>query len=62
MAAATIVVMGDTPEETAQKQQSLNYLAQNATAQELERLTTLAKSPKARKMLNENWWMLKAYV
>tara|TARA_B100000929_G_scaffold276002_1_gene250342 strand:+ start:34 stop:225 length:192 start_codon:yes stop_codon:yes gene_type:complete len=61
-ATATIVVLGKTQEETTKKQESLNYLAQNATVLELERLAELAKSPKARKMLNQNWFMLKAYV
>ena len=45
-ATATIVVLGKTQEETTKKQESLNYLAQNATVLELERLAELAKSPK----------------
>jgi hypothetical protein len=60
--AATILITGKTPNEEAKKTKALQYMADNLTLQEIERLEVMARSPKARNMLNNKWAFLKMYV
>lgn len=61
MAATVIVIAANTAEEN-KKAKSLQYLADNTTPLELERLEQMAKSENARGMLNDNWPMLKSML
>lgn len=60
--AATILATGNNPEEINKKVKALQYMANNLSIQEIQRLEEMARSAKARAMLNENWGMLKTMI
>lgn len=60
--AATIVITANSKEEEIKKQKALQFMANNLTMQELERLEKMARSAKARDMLNNKWGFLKMYI
>lgn len=60
--ATTLVVTASTPEEETKKVKAFQYMNNNLSLQQIERLEQMAKSPKARKMLDTNWGFLKMYI
>ncbi len=50
--AEIINISGKNPMDTARKKEALEYLANNATTEELQKLMNLSKNPMYRKMLN----------
>jgi len=60
--AATLIVTANTPEEEAKKVKAFQFMNNNLSLQQIERLEQMAKSPKARKMLDTNWGFLKMYI
>jgi hypothetical protein len=60
--AATVLVTGSTPEEEMKKTKALSFMANNLSLQEITRLEEMARSAKARAMLNENWAMLQTFI
>jgi len=62
MAATTIIITGTTNEEVSKKTKALQYMSNNLSLLEIQRLEEMARSPKARQMLNENWPMLKSFI
>ncbi len=62
MAATTIIITGTSKEEVSKKTKALQYQANNLNLLEIERLEEMARSPKARAMLNTNWGMLKSFI
>jgi len=60
--AATIIITGNSKEEISKKRKALQYMANNLSLQEIQRLEEMARSAKARAMLNENWSMLKSFI
>jgi hypothetical protein len=62
MAATTIIITGTSKEEVQKKEKALQYQANNLSLLEIQRLEEMARSPKARQMLNENWPMLKSFI
>lgn len=61
MPATTVLITGTTNEEVQKKSKSLQAIA-NLSLLEIQRLEEMAKSKKARVMLNENWTMLKSFI
>jgi hypothetical protein len=61
-ASATILITGISKEEVQKKEKALQYQANNLTLLEIQRLEEMARSTKARAMLNENWSMLKSFI
>ena len=59
--AATILVTASNKAEEQKKAKSLQFLA-TLSVQELDRLEQMAKSTKARGMLNENWSLLQTMI
>ena len=60
--AATVIVTGNTPEEEIKKTKALSFMANNLTEKEILRLEEMARSAKAREMLNKKWAFLKMYI
>ncbi|MFV8280558.1 hypothetical protein ACNKXS_03385 [Christiangramia marina] len=60
--AATILITGNNPEEETKKTKALQYMANNLSMDQIEKLEKMARSPKARKMLDTNWTFLKMYT
>ncbi|MGB7841152.1 MAG: hypothetical protein WBL21_00065 [Salinimicrobium sp.] len=60
--AANVTVTGDSPEEELKKKKALSYIGNNCSMLEIERLEKMARSSKAREMLNKNWAFLKMYI
>ena len=60
--AATVKVTGSNPVELSEKQKALQFMNDQLTVQEISRLEEMARSAKARAMLNENWSMLKTMI
>ena len=60
--AATAIVTASNSGEVIKKQKALQFIANNSSLQEIQRLEELARSPKARAMLNENWAMLHSMI
>jgi len=60
--AANVIVTGNTPEEEMKKTKALNFIANNCSTLEIERLEKMARSSKAREMLNKKWAFLKMYI
>lgn len=60
--AATIVVSANTKEEEVKKTKALQFMANNLSIDQIEKLEKMARSPKARKMLDTNWAFLKMYI
>lgn len=60
--AANVTVTGNTPDEELKKKKALSYIANNCSMLEIERLEKMARSSKAREMLNKKWAFLKMYI
>lgn len=60
--AATIVIMGKNPEEEKKKTKALQYIGNNLTLDQIEKLEKMARSSKARDMLTNKWAFLKMYI
>lgn len=60
--ATTVIVTANTPADEKKKTKALQFMANNLTALEIERLETMARSSKARAMLNENWGLLQTMI
>lgn len=60
--AATIIVTASNKTEETKKAKALQYMANNLSIQEIERLEEMARSSKAREMLNSNWAFLKSFI
>ncbi|MDT0643692.1 hypothetical protein RM553_12690 [Zunongwangia sp. F363] len=59
---ATLIVTGNSPEEEIKKTKELSFIANNCSALEIERLGKMARSQKAREMLNKKWAFLKTFI
>lgn len=59
---ATVIVTADNKTEEIKKIKALQFMANNLTLQEIERLEEMARSGKAREMLNNNWALLKSFI
>lgn len=62
MAAATVVITGTSNEEVTKKTKALQFMANNLSTLEIERLEQMARSEKAREMLTNNWPMLQSFI
>lgn len=60
--AATVLVTANNTADEKKKQRALQYLANNLSTLEIERLEQMAKSQQARAMLNENWGLLQTMI
>lgn len=60
--ATTVIVTANTPAEEQKKTKALQFMANNLTTMEVERLEIMARSTKARAMLNENWGFLQTMI
>lgn len=60
--AATIIVTKSNKAEEAKMSKALQFMANNLSLQEIGRLEEMARSKKARAMLNENWDLLKTMI
>lgn len=60
--AATIIVTASNKTEETKKAKALQYMANNLSIQEIEKLEEMARSAKAREMLNSNWAFLKSFI
>lgn len=60
--AATILITAPNKQEENKKTKALQFMANNLSMQELERLEEMARSAKARDMLNNNWSLLKSFI
>ena len=60
--AATILVTASNKAEEQKKAKAFQYMDNNLTVQEIERLEQMARSAKARAMLNENWSLLQSMI
>lgn len=60
--AATILITATHKEEEAKVSKALQFMANNLTVQEILRLEEMARSPKARDLLNNNWGMLQSFI
>lgn len=60
--AATIVVSANTKEEEVKKTKALQFMANNLSIDQIEKLEKMARSPKAKKLLDTNWLFLKMYI
>ena len=60
--AATVIVTKSNKAEEAKISKALQFMANNLTVQEISRLEEMARSEKARAMLNENWSLLKTMI
>ena len=61
MAASTLVIMANTPEEANKKRKSLNVLA-NLSSEHLQKLEELARKPKAIEALDKKWGLIKTLI
>jgi len=59
---ATILITANTKEEEAKKQKIFQYMNNNLSMDQIEKLGKMAESPKARKNLDNNWGFLKMYI
>ena len=60
--AATILITAATKQEESKKQKALQYMSNNLSITEIERLEEMARSQKAREMLTNNWALLKSFI
>lgn len=60
--AATVIITAKSKAEEQKKSKALQFMANNLTVQEIERLEEMARSNKAREMLNSNWAFLKSFI
>ncbi len=60
--AATVIVTGSNKTEENKKSKALQFMANNLSLQEIERLEKMARSAKARDMLNNNWALLQSFI
>ena len=60
--AATVIVTGSNKTEENKKSKALQFMANNLSLQEIERLEKMARSAKARDMLNNNWVLLQSFI
>lgn len=60
--AATVIITAKSKTEEQKKSKALQYMANNLTIQEIERLEEMARSSKAREMLNTNWAFLQSFI
>ena len=60
--ATTVIIIAKSKPDEQKKSKALQYMANNLTVQEIERLEEMARSSKAREMLNSNWAFLKSFI
>ncbi len=60
--AATILITANSKEEETKKTKALQFMANNLSLKEIERLEQMARSAKALDMLNNKWAFLKMYI
>lgn len=60
--AATLIITAATKTEEAKKTKALQYMANNLSLLEIERLEEMARSKNAREMLTGNWELLKSFI
>lgn len=60
--AATILITATLKEDETKKVKAFQYMNNNLSVLEILRLEEMARSKKARLMLNENWAMLKSFI
>lgn len=60
--AGAILITGKDQAEKSAKQKALQFMASSLSLQELQRLEIMARSKKARELLNENWPMLQSFI
>ncbi len=60
--AATILITAKSKVEQEKFSKALQFMANNLSVQQIERLEEMARSSKARKMLDHNWPMLKSFI
>ena len=58
----TILVTAHSKAEEQKKSKALQYMSNNLSLLEIQRLEEMARSGKARAMLNENWKLLKTMI
>lgn len=59
---ANVLVTASNKTEEIKKVKALQFMASNLSIQEIERLEFMARSAKARDMLNNNWAMLQSFI
>ncbi len=60
--AAIVKVTGSNSVITEKKQKALQFMNDHLDVQEIARLEEMARSKKARAMLNENWGLLQSMI
>ena len=60
--AATVIITATSKEDEAKKQKALQFMANNLSLQQVSRLEEMARSSKAREMLDQNWEFLKSFI
>ena len=60
--AATVIITAKSRTEEQKISKALQFMANNLTPLEIERLEEMARSAKAREMLNNNWGLLKSFI
>lgn len=60
--AATIIVTAKNAVEENKKAKALQYMNNNLSVQQIERLEEMARSEKARDLLDNNWALLKSFI
>lgn len=60
--AATVLVTATNKQEELKKTKALQFMANNLSLVEIQRLEEMARSKKAREMLSSNWAMLKSFI
>ncbi len=60
--ASTVIVTGSNKIEENKKSKALQFMANNLSLQEIERLEKMARSAKARDLLNNNWALLQSFI
>ncbi len=59
---ANVLVSAINKNEEIKKVKALQFMANNLSVQEIERLEEMARSSKARDLLNNNWAMLQSFI
>lgn len=60
--ARTLLITATHKEDEDKKVKAFQYMNNNLSVQEISRLEEMARSKKARVMLNENWAMLQSFI
>ncbi len=60
--AATLIISANTAEEVKKKTKAFQFMSNNLSIQQIERLEEMARSAKARDMLDNNWSLLKSFI